>query len=114
MRLARKRRPSVDNTRQDGPAIDDGDRVRLGPGASRGIQWARIALVQKDLVEGRQGPISDRITSFLSHDGENVSSDIVTAESVQVPVGFDSGELGVVSVDVGICRTDEVDGHSVS
>ena len=54
------------------------------------------------------------VTSLLANKFKDVGLDVEAAESVQVPVGLDGGNLGVVVVVVGISGADERVRHSIT
>ena len=54
------------------------------------------------------------VTSLLANKVKDVGLDVEAAESVQVPVGLDGGDLGVVVVVVGISGADERVRHSIT
>ena len=54
------------------------------------------------------------VTSLLADKVKDIGLDVKAAESVQVPVGLDSGNLGVVVVVVGISGADERLGHCIA
>ena len=54
------------------------------------------------------------VASLLADKIKDVGLDVKAAESVQVPVGLDSGDLGVVVVVVGISGADERVRHGIT
>lgn len=61
---------------------------------------------------GHLGLRTDVVAGLLADKVEDVGTNVPAAEGVQVPVGFDSGDLGVVVVVVRVRSADEavVDG----
>lgn len=56
---------------------------------------------------GHLGLGTDVVAGLLANEVEDVSADVPAAEGVQVPVGFDGGDLGVVVVVVRVLGADE-------
>ena len=54
------------------------------------------------------------VASLLADKVKDVGLDVEAAESVQVPISLDSGDLGVVVVVVGISSADKRLGHCVA
>ena len=54
------------------------------------------------------------VTGLLADKVEDVGLDVEAAESVQVPVGLDSGNFGVMVVIVGISGADERVRHGIT
>jgi hypothetical protein len=48
------------------------------------------------------------VTSLVSHEGEDVGTNVPAAKSVQVPVSLNSTDLRVVVVELGISSADEL------
>ena len=77
-----------------------------------GVESTRVRSVEEATTKSRCGtPLAETIASVLSDVGENVRANIPTAESVQVPIGLDGGDLRVVVVVVVVSGADEVLGN---
>jgi hypothetical protein len=58
--------------------------------------------------------VTDVVAGLLTNEVEDIGSDIEATESVEIPVGFDGGDFGVVVVVVGVFGADERVGQSVA
>ena len=52
--------------------------------------------------------------SLLSHKFEDVSANITSSESRQIPVSFDGGDLGIVDIEVAVGGSNEMFGDSAT
>lgn len=79
------------------------------------VEDTRVAVVEVHGVKGwAVGPFAQAIARMRGDVAEDVGADVPAAEGVEIPVGFDSGDLGVVVVVVGIGRADEVGGDGIT
>lgn len=59
-------------------------------------------------------PGSQSVSGVGSDVGEDICADVPAAESVEIPVGLDGGDLGVVVVEVGVSSTHKMLGDSIT
>jgi hypothetical protein len=112
--------PLLSNSRQDSPQrvrrLDVDVRGRVRSSLEVLVQRTGVARVEED---GRAGAsrriiVTDVVASLLANEVEDIGSDIEAAESVQIPIGFNGGDFGVVVVVVGVFGADERVGKSVA
>lgn len=112
--------PGLDDGGQDSPARAGRLNVNVGS-LVRGslealVKGTGVAGVEKDrrVAAGGRIPRTDVVASVLADKVEDVGADVEASESVQVPVGFDSADLGVVIVVVGVSGADKLLGNSIT
>lgn len=93
------------------------EAVRHGVGGHvNRVEGTRETLVEEASGVGARGfrPLGVLVTSVASDHIEDIGTDIPTAESVQTPVGLDSGDLTVMVVEHGIGCVDKILGDGIT
>nr|POE77700.1 hypothetical protein CFP56_09343 [Quercus suber] len=106
--------------RMDAPLGDDGRgdvaggaggheqdvRGRVRGGLEAGVEGAGVRGVVEDGRVGAGGGVvgPHGVAGLLRHQAEHVGAHVPAAERVEVPVGLDGAELGVVVVEAGVGR----------
>ena len=67
-----------------------------------------IRRVEIGLVEGRVLQSPDAIARLGCDERVHVRANVPAAEGVEIPIGFDGGDLRVVVVEVGVGRSDQL------
>ena len=108
--------PGGHDAGQDGAAVDGSGDVwgRDRNVSVLAIEEARVRGVEEDGIEGWGGPLANRVAGLGSDEGEDIGADVPAAESVEAPVGFYGGDLGVVVVKVAVRGADEAFGDGVA
>ena len=108
--------PSVLDCRKGGSSIAAGVAVRYwlrSPGL--GVEDTSVRGVKETVIERwSSGPLAESVASVGSDLLEDVGTNIPTPKGVEVPVGLNGGEFGVVIVEVGVGGADEVIGDGVT
>lgn len=98
--------PLLNNSRQHSPKrvrrLDVNIRCRVRRCLEVLVQRASIAAVEIDggVTASRRVPVTNMVAGLLANEVEDVGADVEAAESVEVPVGFDGADFGVVVVVV--------------
>jgi hypothetical protein len=112
--------PLLSNGGQDSPQrvrrLDVDIRSRVRSGFEVLVERTGVARVEEDGRAGVSGlvPVANVVASLLANEIEDIGSDVEASESVEIPVGFDGGDFGVVVVVVGVFGSDERVGQSVA
>lgn len=96
--------PLLDDGRQNGPARAGGSNVNVGRLVRSFlevlVQWACVRAVEEDGGVGASSrlPRTDVVARLLANEFEDIGTNVEATESVKVPVGLNSADLGVVVV----------------
>jgi hypothetical protein len=72
----------------------------------------RVRLVQEELADWELW-LADSISRDVGNVAVDVRSNIPPSKSVQTPVRFNSGKVGIMGVDVVVSRADQLFGEEV-
>ena len=93
-------------------------KLRVGDGERNvgvlAVKETRVGRVQKDGVESRGVPVSDLVTRLATNKREDVGAHVPPAQGVEIPVGFDGGDLGIVVVEAAVSCACQGGGHCVT
>lgn len=101
--------PSVLDGRQGSSAIPARMAVRHWlRGIFLGVEDPRVRGVEVGFIEWWVLQFPKAITGLGRDEREHVGTNVPTAEGIEIPVGLDSGDLGIVIVEVIIRCSDEL------
>jgi hypothetical protein len=110
--LQRSISPSTGNLAEHLATVSDELSVGYGESGNSVVvaEGARERTVEEMAAVGSGSsiPRGVLVTSLVSHEGEDVGTNVPAAKSVQVPVSLNSTDLRVVVVELGISSADEL------